>query len=597
MKTILILDSCTLTRECLSTILRAKGYRVQSSAMIAQAKAMIAKRPPDLIITEIRLPDDNVLNFMRSLKGDPSCAKTKVCLLTQAAAKKPIMEAIELGVCKVMLKSKFTVAGFIEQIGAIGAAAAAQSNSASTQEPQASIKLSFPVPTPAKDPSLALKEVKPIIARAALKERLEEMEELCTINPSISSMLQAIDSPDTEIEEVADMVKMDQTVAMKVMRIANSIEYARGEQTMTLKDAIIRIGLEQLRILISGIGIVENLKEDQSAGPLDHTAFWDHALAVAACSQKIATQCKGVNPEVVFTAAILHDVGRVILQQVLPEEYAQVLETADKLGVGLDLTEKRMLLSDHTTIGQSILGSWNLPKELVDAVGNHHCEPSKLSTMCPKNTQIAAIVELSNRIIHAMGIGCSGNKILSATEDLFPFLDIEEGISLEFITQDLQENIIQMRASIYPSDSTNQDSISLAPAPVFDRAFHPLYISMNPEHDAIGHWINTNADESDSGQLPNIAIIHARLPKDKQDLIDKLEAELAKHEFDSTAQPIPLLILSPNGRTALQDSTLSAHPTQILMTPFSILHFEETVNHLLNGMVRAIEPRTMRNAA
>ena len=99
MQTILLLDSCTLTRECLTTILRAKGYRVQSTAMIAQAKTMIAKRPPDLIITEVRLPDDNVLNLMRSLKADPNSSKIKVCLLTQAAAKKPIMEAIGLGAC------------------------------------------------------------------------------------------------------------------------------------------------------------------------------------------------------------------------------------------------------------------------------------------------------------------------------------------------------------------------------------------------------------------------------------------------------------------------------------------------------------------
>ena len=507
------------------------------------------------------------------------------------------MEAIELGVCKVMLKSKFTVAGFIEQISTIGAAAAAQSKTASTSEPKAPVKLSFPVPAPAKDPALALKEVKPIIARAALKDRLEEMEELCTISQSITKILEAIDSPETEIEQVADMVKADQTIAMKVMRIANSIEYARGEQTTTLKDAIIRIGLEQLRILVAGIGIVENLEQSESAGPLDQQAFWDHALAVAVCSQRIANQCKGINPEVAFTAAILHDVGRVILQQVLPEEYTQVLKTADDLGIGLDLAEKRMLLSDHTTIAQSVLGSWNLPKDLVDAIGNHHCEPSKLSTMCPKNTQIAAIVELSNRIIHAMGIGSSGNKVLSTTEDLFPFLDTEEEINLELITTGLFKNISQMRSSIFTSDASGKASITLAPTPVFDRAFHPLYISMNPEHDALGHWINANADKSESGQLPNIAIIHARLPKDKQELVEKFEAELAKHEFDSGAQPIPLIILSPTGKTALPESTTSAHPTQILMTPFSVLHFEETVNHLLNGMVRAIEPRTLRSAA
>ena len=322
-------------------------------------------------------------------------------------------------------------------------------------------------------------------------------------------------------------------------------------------------------------------------------------MAVAVCSQQIATQCSGVNPELAFTAAILHDIGRVILLQIAPEEYTEVLDTADKLGVGLELAEKRMLLSDHTAIAQSLLNAWNLPKELVDAIANHHCEPSKLSTQCSKNTQIAAVVELSDRIIHAMGIGSSGNKVLSPTEELFPYLESDEELTFETITQGLDEQIAKMRSSIFPasSDEGDADSISHAPPPVFDREFHPLYISMNPEHDALGHWINANADEAKEGQLPNIAIVHARLPKDKQELDDKLKAELAKHDFDSTALPIPLLILSPSGKTALPDDTLSAHPTQILRTPISVLHFEEKVNHLLNGMVRAIEPRAPRKAA
>ena len=589
MQTVLLVDSCTLTRECLSTILRAKGYRVQCAGLIAQASTMISKRPPDLIITEIRLPDGNILNLMRTINADPNASKTKVCLLTQAAAKKPIMEAIELGACKVMLKAKFTVAGFIEQVAAIGAAPSSTPTNAAALEPAPALDLRFPLPMPAQDPALELKSIKPIIARAQLKDRLDEMEDLRTLSDPITQILASIDSPGTKIEDVADLIKMDQIIAMKIMRVANSIEYSRGEQTTTLKDAVIRIGLEELRELISGVEVV-----DQDLCGHDQRSFWDHALSVAVCSSKIAAMTEDIDPELTFTAAILHDIGRAILQQALPSEYQKVLDTANELGVSLELVEKRLLLSDHTGIAQTILHSWNLPKDLVDAIANHHCLPSKLSTTCPKNTTIAAIVELSNRVVHAIGIGSSGNKVISPTEELFDLINVE-GLSIAQITNGLEAQINTMRSYVYPSDKPKKPSreISKADTPIFDRAFHPIFITMDPGLDAIEHWVIANADELDSenGALPNIAIIHARQPKDKQELSDKLAAELAKYSFDSNAQPIPVLILSPSGKTALPDELLIRHPSKIMTTPISLFQFEQSVNHLLNGMVRAEEPR------
>ena len=589
MQTVLLLDSCTLTRECLTTILRAKGFRVQSSAQIAQAKLMIAKRAPDLIITEIRLPDDNILNLMRSFKDDPGASKIKVCLLTQAAAKKPIMEAIQLGACKVMLKSKFTVAGFIEQVSAICAAPAAESMSINTESaPEVSVK--FPLPLPDQDPSLALKEIKPIIARAVLKERLEELEELSTIGQPITTILEAIDAPEPKINDIVALLKLDQTIAMKIMRVVNSQEYARGEQTTTLKEAVIRIGLEAIRELVSEIKVV-----DQNLCGHDQQHFWDHALSVAVCSSKIAELSEDIDPELAFTAAILHDIGRVILQQALPTEYEQVLETSIKLGVSLELVEKRILLSDHSAIAQNILHSWNLPKDLIDAIANHHCPANMLATVCPKNTKLAAIVELANRITHAIGIGSSGNRAISSTEELFDIIAIE-GLTLTTITDGLEDQINTMRSRIYPSDGSIP--LSKADTPIFDRAFHPLFISMDPDSDAIGHWVMSLADEAQSEDtLPNIAIIHARQPKSKQELADKLESALARFSFDSGSQPIPVLVLSPSGKTAIPDELLSKHPSKILMSPISTLRFEQSVNHLLNGMVRAEEPWPTKKAA
>ena len=600
MQTILLIDSCPLTRECLSTILRVKGYRVQSAALISQAKTMIAKRPPELLITEIRLPDDNALNLMRWLKSDPKFSKTRVCMLTNAPAKKPIMEAIELGASKVILKSKFTIAGFIEQINTIVSERTQAAAGPSTQPAEQS-ELRYLLPEPAPDPALALKEIKPIITRSQLNEQLEELEELRTLPEPTARVLEAIDSPEVAIELVADLIKMDQVLALKIMKLANSSTYARTEETLTLKDAVLRIGLEHLRELIVGIQSLENAQESpEQACSFDQQLFWEHALGVAVCSSKIARHCQGLDPETVFTAAILHDIGRMILLQTFPGHYAQVLDRSHTLGIALELVEKRLLLSDHTLIAQTVLGNANLPKDLVDAIANHHTPPAKLGTKCPKSAMLAATIELGDRLIHAMGIGSSGNRTISPTEELFILLESSD-LCIGTIVEGLDEQIDEMRSLIF--EPAQSPSVLATPnSPAFDRAFHPIYLTMEPEHDAIGHWVMSHRDKNGNeadGQdtTPNIAIIHARQAKDRQALAELLIEAQSKITPLPGAGALPVLILSPTGKIALPDEVLTRHPSMHLMTPFSVLHFEQRVNHLLNGLIRPQENWAPRKSA
>ncbi len=598
MQTILLIDSCPLTRECLSTILRVKEYRVQSASTISQAKTMITKRPPEMLITEICLPDDNALNLMRWLKSDPKFAKIRTCILTNAPAKKPIMEAIELGASKVLLKSKFTLAGFIEQVNTIVSeitqtATGSRTQHAEPPEPQ------YPLPEPAPNPALVLKSIKPIITRSQLNEQLEELPELRTFAEPITKSIAAINSPEVAIELVADLIKTDQVLTLKIMKLANSSTYARAEETLTLKDAVLRIGLEHLGELIAETQEINRPGSSHvDASELDQTLFWIHTLGVAICSAKIANHCQTLDPEAVFTAAILHDIGRMILLQTFPKQYCQVLDRSNELGVSLELVEKRLLLSDHTQIAQTVLNNANLPKDIIDAIANHHTSPAKLGLKCPKSATLAATIELGDRLIHAMGIGSSGSRTISPTEELFLLLD-SPSLDAETIMAGLDEEINTMRSMVFGTHtSANTPNSSTIVAPAFDQGFHPLYITMDPKHDAIGHWVMSHDDRPDAqSAAPNIAIVHARQAKDRQALSDLIAKAQSQITSSPSPRPLPILILSPTGKISLPDEVLTRHPSLHLMTPFSILHFEQRVNHLLNGQVRPQENWTSRNTA
>ncbi len=601
MQTILLIDSCPLTRECLSAVLRAKGYRVQITSQIAQARTMITKRPPDLIITEIRLPDDNVLNLMRTMKNDPNLNKVKVCLLTQAAAKKPILDAIALGACKVMLKSKFTIVGFIEQVDSIltapNLAAVSGADASHDSEDQSSTQLRYPLPMPAEDPALALKEIKPIMSRAELKAIIDELPELGTFQESIDQALRAIEAPDTEIDQVADLIKADQTIAIKVMRVASSSVYAREEPTLTLKDAIIRIGLENLREIITEIRIMDTdpgMVKSSDEHSIDLIRFWEHAIAVALCSARISEHVSGIQAETAYTAALLHDIGRLIMQQGIGARYNEAIKYSRSLGVGLEHAEKRLFLSDHTVIAKSVLGGWNIPKEIMSAIAHHHLPVAQIEKTCPKESEFVTIVGLADRIVHALGIGCSGNQTVSPTEDFFELLGDNEQLNIHQLTEGLIESVQALRNKILPSSTEKcvRSGSQQIGSPVFDQSFQPMYISMNKDHDAIGHWVESHRDAVEEGApipAPTIAIVHIRHARDRQALADRLKEQLATVARETGSQPLPLLLLSPTGKSGLPDETMSLHPTMHLMTPFSVLHFEQAANKLLTGAVRPLE--------
>lgn len=607
MHTILLIDNSPLVRECLSTILRVKGYRVQCAATIAQARSTLSKRLPDVMVTEICLPDDNVLNLLRSMQGTPNLGKMKICLLTQAAAKKPIMEAIELGASKVMLKTQFTIASFLEQLQEALAPEQPQGGSKpgapsakGSDEPMPR----YPLPAPAPDPLLGLKQVKPLMNRSQLNSFIDQLEEIGTVGTAVERLLELIDTPNVTFDQIAALVEVDQVLSTKVMREANSPTYAGTEQSSSIKDALLRIGLENLRPLIEATPTEADCElRHKESFSFDTRRLWAHAVGVGVCSARIASLCEeAVNPKLAYTTGLLHDMGRVILQQAMPQQYAQVMAKACELGVPLGAAEKRMLLTDHTTTIQSMMHSWNLPKDLVESIACHHEEAGKLGAACPKSPMLAATVALANRVVLAMGVGASGDAVIEPSEDLFTHFEDHE-LTIDKITEGLDREIkIKLDTlDLSPSGGGALASPWGPVAPVFDQPLRPAYLTMDPGTDLIGQWVMRQRDPSAEADEPcNLAVVHLRQPRDRQALGEQLIAAQVKANEKGAKGTMPVLMLSPSGRTSLIEELICHHPALHLMTPFSAQHFEQAANRLLNGSIAPDDAgvsQSMRQAA
>ncbi|MBX3228812.1 MAG: HDOD domain-containing protein [Labilithrix sp.] len=185
-----------------------------------------------------------------------------------------------------------------------------------------------------------------------------------------SKILQVIASPDASLRDAADLVAQDPGLCAKVLRIVNSAFFARGQIVRDVRTATARLGLDLLQAVV----LTEFAATGIPAAKLEamHRASLDAAA--------LATRMVGPEEQrTAYTAALLCDIGALVLEQGAPDEVAAVRAHAEEFMVPIHVAEKELLGSSHADVGGYVLGLWGVPPIIVDAVLGHHELPRTAS--------------------------------------------------------------------------------------------------------------------------------------------------------------------------------------------------------------------------
>lgn len=196
-------------------------------------------------------------------------------------------------------------------------------------------------------------------------------------------ILKLIDSKEASVREAADLVAQDPALCANVLRIVNSAFFARGQLVRDMRTATARVGLDMLRAVV--------LAERASCGLPSARVERIHATSLDAAS--VACQIVApANQRTAFTAALLCDVGTLVLEQGAPDEIAAVRAHAEETNVPMHVAEKELLGSSHADVGAYVLGLWGVPPVIVNAVLGHH-------RLRPDSSAISAAVHVAHRIV------------------------------------------------------------------------------------------------------------------------------------------------------------------------------------------------------
>lgn len=229
----------------------------------------------------------------------------------------------------------------------------------------------------------------------ALVERVTELQPL----PNVArKVMEIADSKSFSANELAAILSSDQALTAKLLRLANSAYYGYSRRIATVRDAVVLLGYREVKSIAMAASIMD-LFAARLRGPFNLDLFWGHSVAVAVVCEALAKETGLAVAEEAFTAGVMHDIGKLVLNQYMPQEYAGVVQMALGQGMPVHQAEQRMLGFTHADVGGRLADRWKFPTTLVAAIGDHHAAGASADSAA-----ITYIVVKANQLCHEHGI-------------------------------------------------------------------------------------------------------------------------------------------------------------------------------------------------
>lgn len=229
---------------------------------------------------------------------------------------------------------------------------------------------------------------------------VQRVRQLPSLSAALHEIMLSFDNEDIESATLVRKIGLDQGLAARVLRVANSAFYGLSSHVASIDDAVVVLGFHSIRSLAVAAGIIDQFPPSGDKR-FNRLEFWRHAIGVGVCARVIATRI-GLNAETAFTAGLLHDVGRLALDVYFHDEFEQVRIKAAETDCEMIAAEKEVLGMTHANIGFEIAKQWKFPLPIQLSIRDHHHPDSG------QHAQLTDTVHLANVLCHALEIGNSG---------------------------------------------------------------------------------------------------------------------------------------------------------------------------------------------
>lgn len=234
-----------------------------------------------------------------------------------------------------------------------------------------------------------------------VKRIVQDLDRLPALPGVVNQVLEITANPDFATHELVAVVSLDPGVTANVLSRANSAYFGLGRKVSTLEQALTRIGVQNLVDITLNSGVVPMFNSYLAGYNAEPNQLWRHSLASALVARRLAQMKAVPAPAEVYTAALLHDVGKLILSTYLAQDLAAIGDLIMNKNWPPSEAEREVLGVDHAIMGGLAARKWHLSEAIQGGIFFHH-EPQKASP----NRLYANLIALANHLVIRCGMGC-----------------------------------------------------------------------------------------------------------------------------------------------------------------------------------------------
>ena len=268
---------------------------------------------------------------------------------------------------------------------------------------------------------------------------LKRVEQLDPIPMVIYKVLDLADDPDTSLNDLVEVVERDPAITANLLKTVNSAHMGLPVKVDSVQQAVAMLGLQKVVEMVLSQNLSGNLNRSQQGYGLAKGDLWRQSVAVAMVARTIARQRDLMSLPAIYTAALLKDIGKVILHEFVADRLDTIQELVSRKGLSFVEAEDEVLGMDHTTLGGIIAKQWQFSPHMIYMIENHH-----LTNPASRNDPATATLYLADMVAMMVDTGIGVDRLAyHVHQDIFNdfFPDKQEIKSLMITYKSFQREI------------------------------------------------------------------------------------------------------------------------------------------------------------
>ena len=234
-----------------------------------------------------------------------------------------------------------------------------------------------------------------------IRREVEDIGALPTLPEIPMQVLQMVSSEDSSMEDISRIVERDPALTANILKVANSAYYGMAQKVASLQLALALLGMNEIINIVMGLSVVRTFSSRGRNNIFDRTQFWRHSFGCASAARMLARDLQFDTDGVDFVAGLLHDIGKLIMDQYLHSKLKDIQKLRQKEDITPLEAEVRVMGVDHAMLGSWLGQRWQLPALLLESIAHHHRPLDVLALATPsRQPALTALVHLADILAH-----------------------------------------------------------------------------------------------------------------------------------------------------------------------------------------------------